>query len=143
MKLSKLAVIGLVAGVMLGGILKLIQITTSKQVYTLLLNIDSIPIIKEWNLNELEEFSLHLIVSIILVPILYVVLNKFGRQNQLIAYVISGSMIGLLLYTTTVMSSRTPDITDGMAFFYWMISHMMFGAIAEAFVILGKKNSKE
>ncbi|CAM3958823.1 hypothetical protein [Mesobacillus zeae] len=60
------AAAGLVSGVFLGLFLKVIEFSTSEKVYTLLLNVDYVPVLKRYQFSELVEFVLHLIVSVVL-----------------------------------------------------------------------------
>lgn len=57
---------GIAAGILLGLFLKIIEHITSLGVYTLLLNVDYVPLLKELKLSELVEFALHLAISILL-----------------------------------------------------------------------------
>ncbi|WP_200416122.1 hypothetical protein [Virgibacillus salexigens] len=72
MRWITLTIIGAAAGLGIAAVLKLIQAFTEKQVYTLLLNVDYIPVLKDLSFDELGEVILHLLVSILLVPMLYI-----------------------------------------------------------------------
>ena len=65
------------SGVALGLFLNLIESVIGLKVYTLLLNVDYIPILKNFKLSELIEFLLHLVVSVVLSLVIHVYLvNK-------------------------------------------------------------------
>lgn len=125
----KLAAIGIFTGTIFGLIMKLIEFWTEKKVYTLLLNIDYIPILQDWNLNEFLEFSLHLIVSIGVVFVLYYGFKLFKWHLKISSYIIANIIIASGLYLTTSFSDRTPELTDGVAFIYWVIGHAIYGAL--------------
>ncbi|SHH23006.1 MULTISPECIES: hypothetical protein [Virgibacillus] len=127
MRQIKLIWIGCISGVVLGVFLKLTEQMTSKRVYTLLLNVDYIPILKDLPLNEFGEFMLHMIVSVILVPVIYVALTQIGHQQNLFTYMLLSSFIGAVIYVTTSFSERTPDLLDGTSFLLWVIGHVVFG----------------
>ncbi|MGM8366613.1 hypothetical protein ACLIBG_14240 [Virgibacillus sp. W0181] len=125
----KLLLTGVVSGFLLGVILKGIQSITGKKVYTLLLNVDYIPIVNERDMCETVEFLLHVLVSVALVFILYYVLSKLSLQFQVNYYVIINTVIGLILFFTTSFSERTPDVTDLAAMVYWIGGHIIYGAV--------------
>lgn len=127
MRRLKIIWIGGISGVVLGVFLKLTEQITSNRVYTLLLNVDYIPILKDLPLNEFGEFMLHMIVSVILVPVIYVALKQIGHEQNLFAYTLLSSLIGAVIYITTSFSERTPDLLDGTSFLFWVIGHVLFG----------------
>ena len=56
---------GFISGLFLGLFLKVIQHQFGIKVYTLLLNVDYIPVLKEIKFPEIIEFSFHLLISIV------------------------------------------------------------------------------
>lgn len=127
--LKKLMLIGIVAGGIFGLFLKVVQQFTGKKVYTLLMNVDYVPILKDLQLNEFVEFSLHIVVSVILVWILYFGLGSIGYEQSIFIYMWINVVIGGFLYATTVFSERTPEITDIVALTYWLGGHIIFGLL--------------
>jgi hypothetical protein len=127
---------GIVSGVFLGLVLKWLQILTDKAVYTLLLNVDYIPIIKEWKLSELMEFNLHLIISILVALVFFYLILHFRlfKKHIVLAVTLASILIGLLLFPSTALSTRTPEITDFMALFYWQIGHALYGLMLGIFL---------
>jgi len=82
-RFSKLLGIGIISGLILGGILGIVQQFTNKKVYLLLMNVDYIPIVKDWNVGPVMGFMFHLIVSVAIVFVLYYVLKKkTGSKNS-------------------------------------------------------------
>jgi len=127
--LKRLTLIGIVSGGIFGLLFKVIEQLTGKRVYTLLLNVDYFPLLKDWELNEVVEFSLHIAVSIVVVWILYVGLKKIEYEYRISLYIWANILIGGLLYFTTTFSERTPELTDMVAFTYWIGGHIIFGAL--------------
>ncbi len=111
--------------------MKFIQSITSLKVYTLLLNVDYIPFLKELKLSEVVEFGLHMVISIMLAFVMnfYISRKEFGKE-AIHRFVIRVSLIvGLLLYPTTLLSDRTPSITNAYAFAVWMAGHWIYGLV--------------
>jgi hypothetical protein len=111
--------------------LKLVQSITSIKVYTLLLNVDYIPILKDLKLSEVVEFGLHMVISIVLAMVINLYILKKGLvKEEIHRFLIRVSLIvGLLLFPTTLLSERTPPITSGYAFLYWMAGHWIYGFV--------------
>ena len=124
----------LLAGILLGLFLKFVEPVTGLKVYTLLLNVDYIPILKDIKVSEIIEFLLHLIVSVVLGVLLHIYLiNKEFPIKQKVKFVVKVSLlIGLFLFPTTMLSDRTPVITSAYSFFFWMVGHGLYG------IVLGK-----
>ncbi|WP_042221290.1 hypothetical protein [Oceanobacillus manasiensis] len=129
MKRLSIVLTGIIPGIFLGLFLWLVQKITAIKVYTLLMNVDYIPVLKEWNMHGLTEFLLHLVVSVILVCVLYTIFKKWEMQYSVLPYIIANTIIGLLLYGTTALSSRTPDLIDLTAIFYWLVGHALYGVV--------------
>lgn len=125
---------GLLAGILLGLFLKFVESATGLKVYTLLLNVDYIPILKDIKVSEIIEFLLHLIVSVVLGVLLHInLIKKDFPIKQKVRFVVKVSLlIGLFLYPTTMLSDRTPEITSAYSFFFWMVGHGLYG------IVLGK-----
>src|SRR5699024_11796194 len=88
-----------------GFFLKILELITDLKVYTLLLNIDFIPILGNINFPEWIEFSFHIIISVILTYIFYyfVVKNNWGWQNILFYVSLGNMLIGFLIYLITLL----------------------------------------
>lgn len=132
---------GLLSGIALGLFLKFIQSVTNLKVYTLLLNVDYIPFIKQIKLPEIVEFGLHMVISIILAVVLNMYINRKGIQNEAIhRFVLKVSLIvGLLLYPTTILSERTPSITNAYASLAWMAGHWIYGLVLGRILAIKEK----
>lgn len=134
MKRLSLAFIGIISGLFLGAFLWVVQIITTKNVYTLLINVDYIPVLKEWNMHPITELVLHLIVSVIVVFLLYAIFKRWNMQYRVLPYVLANGVIGVLLYGTTSFSTRTPALLDYFAIFYWILGHLLYGLIVGIFL---------
>ncbi|MDO6657698.1 hypothetical protein [Anaerobacillus sp. 1_MG-2023] len=130
-KLGLLA--GTISGIALGLILKVIQITTGKLVYTLLLNIDFIPIIGNINWPELIEFVFHLIISLIIGVVFSLGSSRFFSNKKvyqaIFAYVLTLPTVFLYFPLTYFAIKPTPDLFDLVAIGYWTIGHFIYAAI--------------
>lgn len=140
--LIKAVLAGLLSGLVLGLFLKLIQSITNLNVYTLLLNVDYVPFLKDMTLPEIVEFSLHIIISVMLAfGVNFYITRKGLKEETIHRFVISVSIVvGLLLFPTTVLSERTPSITNTYAFLFWMVGHWIYGLVLGR--VLSKKEGK-
>lgn len=127
---------GFVGGVLLGLFFKWIEQSTGSKVYTLLLNIDFVPGVKD-KLAEPIEFGIHLVVSL-LIGVTYFLWMAYGAKfipipkmwfNPIPAGLLYGILPIGLFVPLTLISERTPDITDMTAFTWWMIGHVGYGLI--------------
>lgn len=133
---------GIAAGILLGLFLKIIEHITSLEVYTLLLNVDYVPVLKELKLPELIEFALHLVISVLLSILLAIFLKSknWPRGRSLFWVSLVCLAVGLLLYPTTVLSNRTPELTDLVALLFWLVGHLLYG-IALGWLLTGSREA--
>lgn len=140
-KLGLLA--GTISGIALGLILKVIQVTTGKLVYTLLLNIDFIPIIGNINWPELIEFVFHLIISLIIGVVFSLGSSRFFSNKKvyqaIFAYVLTLPTVFLYFPLTYLAIKPTPDLFDLVAIGYWTIGHLIYAAILFGVYALNEK----
>lgn len=133
---------GIAAGILLGLCLKIIEHITTLKVYTLLLNVDYVPVLKELKLPELIEFALHLVISVLLSILLAIFLKSEnwprGRSLSWVSLVCLA--VGLLLYPTTVLSNRTPELTDLAALLFWLAGHLLYG-ISLGWLLTGSRKA--
>ncbi|MFJ5767020.1 hypothetical protein ACIP9C_16840 [Lysinibacillus sp. NPDC093210] len=130
-----------VAGCIFGAFFKVVENLTGSRVYTLLLNVDYIPIIKNFRFPEVIEFAFHLIISWLITAVLCAIRNKYKWNNSMLMRnsVFIQIFIGCMLFPTTNFSKRTPIITDYSAFSWWLIGHVVYGALIG--ILLKRKNS--
>lgn len=135
--------IGIATSFVLGFFLKMIENLTNLKVYTLLLNIDFIPILGEIDFPEWIEFSFHMIISIILAFIFnYLILkNKWNWQGILFYVSLSNMLVGLLIYPITLFSERTPPLLSIFPLNFWLIGHLIYGiSMSLLFIFIQNKH---
>ncbi|WP_339292504.1 hypothetical protein MKY48_06105 [Paenibacillus sp. FSL W8-0187] len=133
---------GITTGILLGLFLKIVEHFTSLKVYTLLLNIDYVPVLNELKLSEIIEFALHLIISVLLSIALAVFLKQknWTRWRSLSWVSLVCLAVGLLLYLTTILSDRTPELSDLAALLFWLAGHLLYG-IALGWLLTGSRGA--
>ena len=132
--------IGVVTGIFLAVILKIVQAITGEKVYTLLLNVDYIPIMKEYQFPEIIEVFFHLIVSVVLCVLLVTIHDRsrgFIHNHAVLFPLIVNIVIGLAIYPTTSFSHRTPRVTDMGSLFWWIAANAAYGLFVG--ILLGRK----
>ena len=124
-------VYSLIAGIFLGLFMKWLQDVTGYKVYTLLMNVDYIPILKEYIFPEWIEFTFHLIIAVILAyAIVWVAWKKHYTRKQLIRFTIVVNItIAIALYPTTALSDRTPALYSFPSFGLWLVAHIAYGIV--------------
>ena len=133
MKLLKGIWIGFWSGLILGLLLKWIQSVTGEQVYTLLLNVDFIPIIGNVQWSEVTEFIFHMSISLI-IGVVFVYISKrrnysFG-QLVIISLLISVPFPFLFfLLSWLAVEANVPATTDWGAFLYWVFAHLTYSLL--------------
>ncbi|MCG3087882.1 hypothetical protein [Sporosarcina cyprini] len=128
-KAYQLLGIGIVAGLVLSLFFKWIEQATGHKVYTLLLNVDYIPVFRNYTYSEPVEVLFHLIVSIVLVFVLQFVIEKRNIKQIIGFCTLVNFLIGALIYPTTGLSMRTPPIDSVAAIVYWLIGHIVYGLV--------------
>lgn len=128
---------GFVSGIFLGLFLKVIEVMSGVKVYTLLLNVDYIPILKNYSFPEFVEFLLHLIISVIVAAALFSIIKKYqwAQKQMVFRTILISFLIGVLLFPTTALSDRTPELTSVSALSFWLIGHLLYGWILTLFFI--------
>lgn len=120
---------GITTGLGLGVLFKIVEKLTSIKVYTLLLNIDYFPGMKDVVVPELIGFLLHMIVSISFAfcVALYLFYRKKSVNKIMKFSIISSIIIGVALFPTTALSEVTPPLTDLAALTIWLLGHTGYG----------------
>jgi hypothetical protein len=141
--LYKGTISGIIAGMLLGASLKIVQAVTGHQVYTLLLNVDFIPVIGRISWPEYIEFIFHLLVSIILGIIFYYLAGKWRLKNDQSLYLAAALTIpALSLYfpLTILAVKEVPETDDWTAFSYWTGGHLLYLVSLTKMYSFSKKN---
>lgn len=124
-KFFKIIGIGLITGFVLNYYFKLIEGLTGDKVYTLLLNVDYFPILKNYVFPEWIEITFHLVVSLVLAFVYSFLWTKW--KHPFLWTVVTSLVIGLLIYPSTGLSDRTPEVTDISALLWWQSGHLLYG----------------
>ncbi|MCA1201521.1 hypothetical protein ABEP17_02025 [Priestia flexa] len=123
-------VVGVISGTVLGLVLKWLEQLMSKKVYTLLLNVDFIPIIGDIKWPEWVEFVFHLVIAVIIGIVFMWIQNRFRHLSSgsmlVIAFLLTLPTIPLYFPLTALAIKATPRIDDMGAFFYWTVGHILF-----------------
>lgn len=130
--LYKVSIIGIVAALLLALFFKVVEERTSHKVYTLLLNIDYIPVLNTVQFPEIVEVGFHIIISVVvcLFLFLFIRFKKITQSRKIIRFcVVVNVLIAILYYPTTLLSERTPAFTNLWAFVFWIIGHIGYGWI--------------
>ncbi|MCA1029917.1 hypothetical protein LCL95_02575 [Bacillus timonensis] len=140
--------IGFISGIVLAVFLKSVEIIFSIKVYTLLLNVDFIPIIGSIKWSELVELTFHLFISI-LIGIIYCLIvtgSRFARfkwkkriSYYFVALLLTFPTIFLYFPLTILAYKETPEINDWVAFSWWTIGHILYSLSLSYFYIRYKK----
>lgn len=132
--------LGLWSGIALGLFFKLVQALTGSLVYTLLLNVDFLPLARPLHLEQLPEwleFLLHLTVSLALGVFCVLLVRRGWRPVR------TGLLLGLLpaplFVPLTLLSERTPRLDDTEALAWWLAGHLLYGVLLACWGIRYKK----
>ncbi|MBL3645475.1 hypothetical protein JMN23_24300 [Bacillus sp. RHFB] len=127
----KVTLIGLINGLLLGWIMKWVEMLSGKQVYKLLLNVDFLPLIGAVSWSEESLFFFHLLFSLaITYSYVYILhtLKVFRKWNE---YALAFITIipAIMLYFPLSALSKTEVVlpSDLTAFFLWTILHLFYG----------------
>ncbi|MBB4827078.1 ABC-type Fe3+-siderophore transport system permease subunit [Sporosarcina luteola] len=121
--------IGTFAGLVLSCFFYVIERTTGNKVYTLLLNVDYIPVFRNYTYSEPVELLFHIIISVLLVYSLYLMIQIWKIKRIIAVCILINFLLGAILYPTTGFSTRTPPIESLSAIGYWLAGHLLYGLI--------------
>lgn len=129
-KLYSTGLWGLYAGLILAIHLKIVEAVTGVRVYTLLLNVDYLPIAKTVQFVEPVEVLFHLLVSVFLSILLFYIMfrMKITSMSKVLSFtVVVNILIAIAYFPMTTLSERTPEITDYIALAHWIFAHIVYG----------------
>ena len=121
--------IGSISGIILGLFLKLVEVVTSIKVYTLLLNVDFMPLLGRIIWPEWIEFLFHLVISVIIGIILIVVFSKTNpsiKGRFIFSFYLTVPTIFLYFPLTIIALKEVPEPTNLIAFTWWVIGHLIY-----------------
>lgn len=124
----RLSLVATLSGVVLGFFLKWIEATTGILVYTLLLNIDFVPVLGTINWGEFGEFIFHLFFSFALTYVYFWVIRRAKRLSHylLISLAITTPTIFLYVPLVLLAKKQVPQLTDVDAISYWVAGHILY-----------------
>ncbi|SFK74471.1 hypothetical protein SAMN03159341_101371 [Paenibacillus sp. 1_12] len=129
---------GIGAGLFIGIFFRFVEFEWKIKVYTLLLNVDYVPVLRNLSLTEATEFSIHMVISVVVALVLYKLIRRTNdTQRMVLAFVIWSLLIGILLYLTTLLSTKTPAIYDVSAITVWLVGHALYGLLLG--LLIGKR----
>ncbi|WP_273850276.1 hypothetical protein [Guptibacillus spartinae] len=124
---------GAISGIALGFLLKGIEAVTGKLVYTLLLNIDFVPVIGQINWPEWIEFGFHLFISLIIGVVYSIGSSRYffhqRKAQAIFAFVLTLPTVFLYFPLTYLAIKPTPGLWDFTAISYWTLGHLIYAAI--------------
>ncbi|MBA2174512.1 hypothetical protein H0266_06275 [Halobacillus locisalis] len=122
--------IGTLSGIVLGLYMWFVEMATGKKIYTLLMNVDFIPVIGGIDWPVYMEWLFHMIISwIIGVLYVYVLKNWISdtRRNQWrLAIFLTAGASTTYVPLTLLAIKETPALTDGVAIIYWLVGHVLY-----------------
>lgn len=131
---------GALSGIVLGLTMKLLERLTGSAVYVLLLNVDFISWLPD-QMSEQVEFALHMAVSLPL-GILYLSLLPLWRSPARLSLGMSLAVACCTWIPLTQLSERPPLINDVQALLWWLIGHLVYGAVLAVFGMLWVKRGR-
>ncbi|EMR07255.1 hypothetical protein C772_00900 [Bhargavaea cecembensis DSE10] len=122
---------GIISGMLLGAFLWAVEEQSGHSVYTLLMNVDYIPVVNAFTYPAPVEFLFHLIVSVILATVLLWLVRRMRMLgNRVIVWLVTvNTLIGALIWPVTSLSDRTPAPGDWASFAWWLAGHALYGAV--------------
>jgi hypothetical protein len=123
----RILLIGSIAGLILSGWMFLWQQLTGIRVYTLLMNVDFIPLLKQVEWNQLLLNLFHLIISWAIVPVYIMLKRRLTVNKWLIGMIMSTVVAGVYFPLVMLAVKPVPAMGDGYALFIWYTGHLLYG----------------
>lgn len=134
--------IGIASGAVLAALMQLVYTLTGNQAYVLLYNVDYFPIIHIWQDSAWFGIVFHFVFCIASVIGLFYIVKLFGWQYKVWPYVAVYTIGSGILYFLTLLTYQPPAADDGMAWFYWTLSHFVFSLIVAGMITRFVRRSK-
>ncbi|WP_077324222.1 hypothetical protein [Virgibacillus siamensis] len=128
-QLMKLTAIAIIAGIVLAGLLNIIQSLTGNHAYILLFNMDYIPLLKQWNNTYGAGMVFHFATCIASVIVLFYLLKPLQRSLTFLPYFLTYTIGGGILYSLTALTELPPALTDTTAWGIWTLGHGVYGIV--------------
>lgn len=124
---------GTISGIVLGFLLKIIEACTGVLVYTLLLNIDFIPVIGSYKWPEFMEFTFHVIISLIIGVVYSIISYRYLHKRKvaqlIFSYLLTLPTVFLYFPLTYLAEKPTPPLMDLVAIAYWTLGHIVYATV--------------
>ncbi|WP_226576885.1 hypothetical protein [Halobacillus litoralis] len=122
--------IGSTSGIVLGLYMWFVEKMTGEKVYTLLMNVDFIPVIGSIDWPVIIEWLFHMIISwaigIFYAYVFMYRLKATNRRRWLAAILLTAGAATTYVPLTLLAIKETPPVTDGTAITYWLIGHVLY-----------------
>lgn len=122
-------IIALIAGSILAGCLKLVQIIFHDDTYILLFNMDYIPLLKQIDHITGSGYLFHFVFCFVSVVGLYYMARIVHLSSSIVVYVLVYTVGSGLLYFLTALTDQPPHVTSITSWFFWVIAHAIFGLV--------------
>lgn len=121
--------IGGISGIALSAWMYLWQHITAIKVYTLLLNVDFIPFIRQIDWNEYMLNFFHIIISWAIVLVYFVLKKKLGISRWLLAIGL-GLCTAFVYFPLSLLANQpVPAVNDLSAIIIWFSGHLLYGLL--------------
>ncbi len=121
---------GTVSGLVLGLYLWVAEEITGLKVYTLLMNVDFVPLIKGIEWPWFMEWLFHMSIAWTIGIVYAYLLANMGEIQPIIRWVTAAGVafIAALSYIplTLLAVKQTPSLTNGAAIFLWLTGHLLY-----------------
>ena len=137
--------VGILSGIVLGLLLKLIESISQIHIYTLLLNVDFIPIINQIEWSEPIEFLFHIVISICISFVFIFFADLLNLQNSLgklwlLSLILCLPTLGLYFVLSLLAVQEVPAWNDWQVFTYWTIAHLIYAWVLALLYLKTLKN---
>lgn len=122
----KLSISGVVAGIVLMSILKIVQLIAGSDAYVLLFNTDYIPLLPDWGPEDIGGVAFHFIFCIVSVVALFFILGPLQLEKSILPYFLIYTIGSAVLYSLTGLTEREPTIDDPFSWAYWTSAHAVY-----------------
>lgn len=125
----KLTLVGIIGGIVLMIMLKIVLVFTGNTAYILLFNFDYVPILNELRPVWLFGYVFHFVTCMVSVIVLFYILKTQRWEMKLLPYIAVYTIGGGALFFLTSLSPQPPAANDVMAWIYWTLAHAIFGYV--------------
>lgn len=133
-QLLKLISVGIIAGGVLAGVMKMVYLLTGNRAYLLLYNMDYIPFLKDLPPQPIFGIIFHFLFCIASVLGLFYLLKVIHVERRVAPYVIVYTGGAAILFFLSALTEKPPAATDFNAWFYWTFAHLIYSGIVGFFI---------